>query len=60
MELPPRRVAVALLVGMGVSFVTALLAIGWLLKYVARHDFRGFAVYRMLAGLAILGWALWR
>ena len=49
-----------LLVGMGVSFVTALLAIGWLLKYVARHDFRGFAVYRMLAGLAILGWALWR
>lgn len=49
-----------LLVGMGVSFVTALLAIGWLLKYVSQHDFRGFAVYRILAGLAILGWTLWR
>lgn len=49
-----------LLVGLAVSFVTALLAIGWLLRYVSRHDFRGFAVYRILAGLAILGWALWR
>ncbi|AFD27991.1 Undecaprenol kinase, putative (plasmid) [Deinococcus gobiensis I-0] len=49
-----------LLVGMLVSFVTALLAIGWLLKYVSRHDFRGFAIYRILVGLAILGWALWR
>ncbi|PTA66769.1 undecaprenyl-diphosphate phosphatase [Deinococcus arcticus] len=49
-----------LLVGLGVSFVTALLAIGWLLRYVSRHDFRGFAVYRILAGTAILGWALWR
>lgn len=49
-----------LLVGLGVSFVTALLAIGWLLQYVSRHDFRGFAVYRILAGIAILGWALWR
>ncbi|MCD0160932.1 undecaprenyl-diphosphate phosphatase [Deinococcus sp. 6YEL10] len=49
-----------LLVGLAVSFVTALLAIGWLLRYVSRHDFRGFAVYRILAGFAILGWTLWR
>lgn len=49
-----------LLVGLAVSFVTALLAIGWLLRYVSRHDFRGFAVYRILAGVAILGWTLWR
>lgn len=48
-----------LLVGLAISFVTALFVIGWLLRYVSRHDFRGFAVYRMLAGLAILGWALW-
>jgi len=48
-----------LLLGLGVSFVTALIVIGWLLRYVSRHNFRGFAVYRMLAGLVILGWALW-
>lgn len=49
-----------LAVGLAVSFVTALLAVGWLLRYVSRHNFRAFAVYRVLAGLAILGWALWR
>lgn len=49
-----------LLVGLTVSFVTALLAIGWLLRYVSRHNFRGFAVYRILAGVGILGWTLWR
>ena len=49
-----------LTVGLVVSFVTALLAVSWLLRYVSRHNFRAFAVYRVLAGLAILGWALWR
>ncbi len=42
-------------VGILFSFVTAFVAVGWLLKYVARHDFRGFAVYRIIAGLLILG-----
>ncbi|GGO33320.1 undecaprenyl-diphosphate phosphatase [Deinococcus humi] len=49
-----------LTVGLAVSFITALLAVGWLLRYVSRHTFRGFAVYRVVVGLAILGWALWR
>lgn len=49
-----------LTIGLLVSFVTALLAVSWLLRYVSRHNFRGFAVYRVLAGLAILGWAVWR
>ncbi|MBZ9715702.1 undecaprenyl-diphosphate phosphatase [Deinococcus multiflagellatus] len=49
-----------LFVGLGVSFATALIVMGWLLRYVSRHDFRGFAVYRIVAGIAILGWALWR
>lgn len=46
-------------IGLVVSFITALLAIGWLLRYIAKHDFRGFAVYRILAGIAVLlvfGW----
>lgn len=50
----------SLLLAIAVAFVTALLAIGWLLRFVARHDFRGFAVYRVIAGLAILGWVALR
>lgn len=46
-------------IGMLVSFITSLLAMGWLLRYIAKHDFKGFAVYRVIAGVAILlffGW----
>ncbi len=41
-------------VGIVFSFLTAFVAVGWLLRYVGRHDFRGFAVYRIIAGAAIL------
>lgn len=41
-------------IGLVVSFVVALAVIGWLLRYVSRHDFKGFAVYRVIAGIAIL------
>ena len=44
----------ALLVGTLVSFVTALLAVSWLLGYISKHDFRGFALYRVVAGAVIL------
>lgn len=47
----------SLTVGTVVSFITAWAAIAWLLRYVSSHDFRGFAVYRIVAGLAILIWA---
>jgi undecaprenyl-diphosphatase len=46
-------------IGMVVSFITSLVAMGWLLRYIAKHDFKGFAVYRIVAGIAILlffGW----
>lgn len=46
--------ALPLAVGTFVSFVVALLAIGWLLRFVSRNDFRGFAAYRIVAGLLIL------
>lgn len=42
------------LIGVAVGFVTAYLAIGWLLKYVASHDFRVFAVYRVVIGVIVL------
>ena len=46
----------SLLVGMFFAFLTALAAVSWLLKYVSRHNFRPFAYYRILAGVAILLW----
>jgi undecaprenyl-diphosphatase len=44
----------ALIVGMVSAFVTALLSISWLLRYVAGHNFRIFAYYRIALGLIIL------
>lgn len=44
----------ALLVGTIVAFITALLTIKWLLKYVSKHDFKTFAYYRIIIGAIIL------
>jgi undecaprenyl-diphosphatase len=46
--------AFALLVGIVVAFVTALIAVAWLLRYVAHHDFRWFALYRVVMGVIVL------
>lgn len=43
-------------VGTIVAFFCALLVVGWLLRYIARHNFRGFAIYRIIAGSALLLW----
>jgi undecaprenyl-diphosphatase len=42
-------------VGFVVSFVSALLVIRWLLRFVASHSFRGFAWYRIVFGIILLG-----
>ncbi len=44
-----------LAVGAAVSFVVAWISIGWLLRYVANHSFVAFGIYRIAAGLLILG-----
>jgi undecaprenyl-diphosphatase len=41
-------------VGLVVSFVSAFLVIRWLIRYVATHDFRWFAWYRIAFGLVVL------
>jgi undecaprenyl-diphosphatase len=41
-------------IGLFTSFIVSLLAIGWLLRYVSKHNFRGFAIYRIIAGVVIL------
>ena len=48
----------ALSVGTIVSFITAFAAIGWLLRYVSSNNFKGFAYYRMAAGIVIALWAI--
>jgi undecaprenyl-diphosphatase len=40
--------------GLAVSFVSAFLVIRWLIRYVATHDFRWFAWYRIAFGIVVL------
>src|SRR4249920_674325 len=51
-------------VGLVVSFVSAFVVIRWLIRYVATHDFRWFAWYRIAFGIVVLltayyGWVSW-
>lgn len=43
-------------VGFVVSFFAALVAVRGLIRYVASHDFRAFAWYRIALGLAVLAY----
>jgi undecaprenyl-diphosphatase len=43
-------------VGFLVSFVSALIAVKALIRYVAHHDFRAFAWYRIALGALVLGY----
>src|SRR5574341_96708 len=54
-----------LAVALVVSFVSAFVVIRWLIRYVATHDFRPFAWYRIAFGLVVLltayfGWVEWK
>jgi len=44
----------SIVIGTVVSFVVALAAISWLLKYVSTHNFRLFVYWRILLGIAVL------
>jgi undecaprenyl-diphosphatase len=43
-------------VGFVVSFLSALLAVRALIRYVAHHDFNAFAWYRIALGAVVLAW----
>ena len=52
-------------VGLAAAFVSAFVVIRWLIRYVATHDFRPFAWYRIVFGAVVLltayfGWVDWR
>jgi undecaprenyl-diphosphatase len=44
-------------VGLVLSFISALLCIRWLLRYIATHSFVGFAYYRIVFGVVVLATA---
>jgi undecaprenyl-diphosphatase len=50
--LTPDRIGV-IAIGFVVSFFVALLVVHWLLKFVAGHDFKAFAWYRLVTGLLL-------
>ncbi|MET0334098.1 MAG: undecaprenyl-diphosphate phosphatase [Rhizobacter sp.] len=45
------------LIGTVFAFVSALICIRWLIRYVSSHDFTVFAWYRIVFGLVVLGTA---
>ena len=52
-------------VGSVVSFISAFVVIRWLIRYVATHDFKPFAWYRIAFGVVVLltayfGWVDWK
>lgn len=47
-----------LLVGCTVSYIVSLLVIKGLMSYVRKHSFSAFGVYRIVLGLAVLGYFL--
>lgn len=54
-----------LAVGLVTAFISAFVVIRWLIRYVATHDFRPFAWYRIAFGLIVLltawlGWVDWK
>ena len=48
--------AVILLVGTVVSFVVSLIVIRFLMGYIKKHDFKVFGWYRIVLGIAVLGY----
>lgn len=51
-------------VGAVAAFVSAFVVVRWLIRYVATHDFKPFAWYRIVFGLLVLftawlGWVQW-
>lgn len=45
-------------IGFAVSFLVAYASVAWFMRWVRTRGFVPFAAYRILAGLAVLAWAL--
>ncbi len=51
---------VPLAIGFVVSFAVAYGVVAWFMQWVRRHGFAPFAIYRFIAGAAVLAWAFSR
>ncbi|MDP9172126.1 MAG: undecaprenyl-diphosphate phosphatase [Acidobacteriota bacterium] len=49
---------VVLAIGFVVSFLVAYVVVAWFMNWVRRRGFVPFAIYRLIAGAAVLAWAL--
>jgi undecaprenyl-diphosphatase len=49
---------ILLAIGFVVSFVVAYAVVAWFMRWVKRHGFVPFAIYRLLAGALVLLWAM--
>lgn len=49
---------ILLAIGFAVSFVVAYATVAWLLNWVRTRGFVPFAIYRLAAGAAVIGWAM--
>lgn len=50
--------AVILLVGMAVAFLVSVLVIRFLMGYIRQHDFKPFAIYRIILGAVVIAYFL--
>jgi undecaprenyl-diphosphatase len=48
---------IVLAIGFVSSFIVAYATVAWLLAWVKKHGFVPFAIYRLIAGAAVLVWA---
>lgn len=51
---------VYLLVGMAVAFVVSVIVIKFLMSYIKKHDFKVFGFYRIVLGIAVLAYFIFR
>ena len=45
---------ITLAIGFAVAFISAIAVVKWLIRYVQRHDFTIFGIYRIIIGVVIL------
>lgn len=50
---------IALSAGFATSFIVAFFVIAWFMQWVRTRGFAPFALYRVIAGAALIGWVLW-
>ncbi len=49
-----------LLIGLVAAFLSAALAVTWLVRYLQRHPMAIFGWYRIVLGIAVAAWLWWR